>query len=46
VSYPAPQKSGPPIVKDFVNGDLVLVGPREPKETNTGASPAPNQKSR
>src|SRR5262245_8198409 len=46
VSYPAPQKSGPPIVKDFVNGDLVFVGPREPKETNKGASPAPNQKSR
>ena len=42
VSYPAPQRSGPPIVKDFVNGDLVFDGPRELK----GASPAPNQKSR
>jgi hypothetical protein len=29
VSYPAPQRSGPPIVKDFVNGDLIFVGPRE-----------------
>ena len=38
VSYPAPQKSGPPIVKDFVNGDLAFVGQREPK--------APTQKSR
>ena len=38
VSYPAPQKAGPPIVKDFFNGDLVFVGGREPK--------APNPKSR
>jgi hypothetical protein len=38
VSYPAPQRSGPPVVKDFVNGDLVFVGGREPK--------APNPKSR
>jgi hypothetical protein len=38
VSYPAPQKSGPPVVKDFVNGDLAFVGQREPK--------APTQKSR
>jgi hypothetical protein len=38
VSYPAPQKSGPPIVKDFVNGDLAFAGQREPK--------APTQKSR
>ena len=38
VSYPVPQKSGPPIVKDLVNGDLVFVGQPEPK--------GPNQKSR
>src|SRR5262245_33985301 len=38
VTYAPPQKSGPPIVKDFVNGDLVFVGPREAK--------APNPKSR
>jgi hypothetical protein len=38
VTYAPPQKSGPPIVKDFVNGDLVFIGPREPK--------APNPKSR
>src|SRR5262245_30405802 len=38
VTYAPPQKSGPPVVKDFVNGDLVFVGPREAK--------APNPKSR
>ena len=31
VTYPAPQKSGPPITKDLVNGDLVFVGQPEPK---------------
>src|SRR5262249_15607351 len=31
VTYPAPQKSGPPIVKDLINGDLVFVGQPEPK---------------
>jgi hypothetical protein len=31
VTYAPPQKSGPPIVKDFVNGDLVFVGQPEPK---------------
>jgi hypothetical protein len=34
VTYAPPQKSGPPIVKDFVNGDLVFVGGREPKGSN------------
>ena len=38
VTYAPPQKSGPPIVKDFVNGDLIFVGQPEPK--------APNQKAR
>jgi hypothetical protein len=38
VTYAPPQKSGAPIVKDFVNGDLAFVGEREAK--------APNQKSR
>ena len=38
VTYAPPQKSGPPIVKDFVNSDLVFVGQPEPK--------APNQKAR
>jgi hypothetical protein len=42
VSYPAPQKVGPPVVKDFVNGDLVFVGGRDPK----GAGTTSNQKSR
>jgi hypothetical protein len=42
VSYAAPQKAGPPVVKDFVNGDLVFVGGRDPK----GAGTTPNQKSR
>jgi hypothetical protein len=30
VSYPVPQKIGLPVVKDFVNGDLVFVGSPEP----------------
>jgi hypothetical protein len=34
IMYPAPQKSGPPVVKDFVNGDFVFVGPREPKDAS------------
>src|SRR5262245_2506682 len=34
VTYAPPQKSGPPIVKDFINGALVFVGPREPKAPN------------
>ena len=38
VTYAPPQRSGPPIVKDFVNSDLVFVGQPEPK--------APNQKAR
>jgi hypothetical protein len=45
VSYPArepPQKSGPPVVKDFVDGDLVFVGRRDPKAAATTS----NQKSR
>ena len=48
VSYPAPQKSGPPIVKDFVNGDIVFVGQPEPKppaETPSAQKP-PARKSR
>jgi hypothetical protein len=35
VTYPVPQKSAPPVVKDLVNGDLVFLGQPEPK----GASP-------
>jgi len=31
VTYPVPQKSGPPVVKDLVNGDLIFVGQPEPK---------------
>jgi hypothetical protein len=42
VTYAPPQKSGPPVVKDFVNGDLIFVGGREPKDVNKG----PNQKVR
>jgi hypothetical protein len=38
VTYAPRQKSGPPIVKDFVNGDLTFVGQPEPK--------APSQKTR
>jgi hypothetical protein len=38
VTYLMPQKSGPPVVKDLVNGDLIFLGQPEPK--------GPNQKSR
>jgi hypothetical protein len=37
VSYPVPQKSGPPVVKDLINGDLVFVGQPEPKGGKQGA---------
>jgi hypothetical protein len=48
IMYPAPQRSGPPIVKDFVNGDFVFVGPREPKDAGQkdAGSKGPAQKSR
>jgi hypothetical protein len=39
VTYAPPQKSGPPIVKDFVNGDLVFVGAPEPKAEPKGPKP-------
>jgi hypothetical protein len=32
VTYPVPQKSAPPVVKDLVNGDLVFLGQPEPKK--------------
>jgi hypothetical protein len=32
VTYPVPQKSAPPVVKDLVNGDLVFLGQPEPKD--------------
>jgi hypothetical protein len=32
VTYPVPQKSAPPVVKDLVNGDLVFLGQPEPKQ--------------
>jgi hypothetical protein len=31
VTYPVPQKGGPPVVKDLINGDLIFVGAPEPK---------------
>jgi len=31
VTYPAPQKGGPPVVKELINGDLIFVGAPEPK---------------
>ena len=34
VTYPVPQKSAPPVVKDLVNGDLVFLGQPEPKGAN------------
>jgi hypothetical protein len=34
VTYAPLPKSGPPVVKDFVNGDLIFIGPREPKARN------------
>ena len=34
VTYPVPQKSAPPAVKDLVNGDLVFLGQPEPKQAN------------
>jgi hypothetical protein len=46
VSYPVPQKSGPPIVKDFVNGDIVFVGQPEPKPPEPSAQKPPARKSR
>jgi hypothetical protein len=48
VSYPAPQRSGPPVVKDFVNGDFIFTGPREPKDAGQkdAGSKGPAQKSR
>jgi hypothetical protein len=48
VMYPAPQRLGPPIVKDFVNGDFVFVGPREPKDAGQmdAGSKGPARKSR
>ena len=34
VTYPVPQKGGPPVVKDLINGDLIFVGGPEPKGAN------------
>src|SRR5712692_10445752 len=37
VTYLMPQKSGPPIVKDLVNGDLIFLGRPEPKGPDAAA---------
>jgi hypothetical protein len=37
VTYPVPQKSAPPVIKDLVSGDLIFLGQPEPK----GANPKP-----
>ena len=34
VTYPVPQKSAPPVIKDLVSGDLIFLGQPEPKGAN------------